>query len=255
MLGLHSTGPHHESGSSCLWDSSAAWSGRHGREEVSAAWSGSGPNNDLYHQLQSAISFLTFHGLSMTYAGARGETAQEMARVLHLAQERERLHPGIAKVAASLTGPASGVRLDIANALWGQSGQPFVADYLRLTKRYYGAGFHEIDFRNAEAARQEINTWVEKQTLDKIKDLLGPNSLQGASLVLTNAIYFKGDWQKPFAKGRTFSEPFFTAPAKQVKVDMMHLTDTFGYAEDDRFQALSLPYKGDAVSLVAFLPK
>ncbi len=238
-----------------------------GRLEVSAASVESvvDGNNafgfDLYHQLQSQDGNLFFSpysvstALSMTYAGARGETAQQMAHVLHLAQEQELLHPGIAKVAASLTGPASGVRLDIANALWGQTGQPFVAEFLQLTKRYYGAGFHEIDFRNPEAARQEINAWVEKQTQDKIKDLLGPNSVNGASLVLTNAIYFKGDWQKPFAKSRTFKEAFFTTPAKQAMVDMMHLTDTFGYVEEDSFQALALPYKGDAVSLVAFLPK
>ena len=216
---------------------------------------------DLYHQLRSQKGNLFFSpysistALSMTYAGARGQTAQEMAHVLHLMPEQDKLHPALAAVIAGLAGKNDGVRLDVANALWGQKGQPFVADFLQLTKKYYGAGFHTVDFNNGEAARQEINAWVEKQTQDKIKDLLAPDSVQGASLVLTNAIYFKGDWQKPFAKGRTLKENFFVTPKDKVMVEMMHLTETFGYTEDDNFQMLALPYKGDAVSLIAFLPR
>jgi serpin B len=216
---------------------------------------------DLYHQLQKQKGNLFFSpysistALSMTYAGARGQTAQEMAHVLHLNPEQDKLHPAIAQVVAGLAGKNEGVRLDVANALWGQKGQPFVPDFIQLTKKYYGAGFHTVDFNDGEAARQEINTWVEKQTQDKIKDLLGPGSVQGASLVLTNAIYFKGDWLNPFPKGRTFKENFFVTPKDKVMVDMMHLTETFNYAEDDNFQVLSLPYKGNAVSLIAFLPR
>jgi serpin B len=216
---------------------------------------------DLYHQLRSQKGNLFFSpysistALSMTYAGARGQTAHEMAHVLHLAPDQDKLHPAVAAVVEGLAAKTDGVRLDVANALWGQKGQPFVPSFLQLTKKYYGAGFHTVDFNNGEAARQEINAWVEKQTQDKIKDLLPPDSVQGASLVLTNAIYFKGDWLKPFAKGRTFKENFFLTPRDKVMVDMMHLTETFNYAEDDNFQVLSLPYKGDAVSLMAFLPR
>jgi serpin B len=216
---------------------------------------------DLYRQLHTQKGNLFFSpysistALSMTYAGARGQTAQEMAHVLHLLAEQEKQHPGMAAVVAGLAGQKDGVRLDVANALWGQKGQPFLPEFLQLTKRYYGAGFHPIDFRNGEAARQEINAWVEKQTQDKIKDLLGPNSVDNASLVLTNAIYFKGDWLKPFAKRRTRKEDFFVTADDKVKVDMMHLTDSFNYMENDDFQALSLPYKGEAVSLIAFLPR
>ena len=175
--------------------------------------------------------------------------------MLHFLPDQAELHPAMASIAGGLAGSADGVRLDVANALWGQKGQPFVTDFLQLTKRYYGAGFREIDFHEPEAARQEINAWVEKQTQDKIKDLLGPNSLNGATLVLTNAIYFKGDWVNAFPKARTMKENFFTPEDQKISVDMMHLTDKFGYMDNDRFQVLSLPYKGDAVSLIAFLPR
>jgi serpin B len=216
---------------------------------------------DLYHQLESQQGNLFFSpysistALSMTYAGAKGETATEMAHVLHFVPDQAQLHPAMAGVAGSLAGQADGVRLDVANALWGQKGQPFVSAFLQLTKQYYGAGFRQVNFGEPEAARQEINAWVEKQTQDKIKDLLGPNSLNGATLVLTNAIYFKGSWDHAFSKARTLKADFFTGPEQKVSVDMMHLTEKFGYFEDDRFQVLSMPYKGDAVSLIAFLPR
>ncbi len=216
---------------------------------------------DLYHRLQTQKGNLFFSpysistALSMTYAGAKGETAQEMAHVLHFLPDQAQLHPAMANIVGGLAGPADGVRLDVANALWGQKGQPFVADFLQLTKRYYGAGFREVNFGEPEAARQEINAWVEKQTQDKIKDLLGPDSLNGATLVLTNAIYFKGDWDKVFPKARTLKENFFASQDQKISVDMMHHTEKFGYLEDDRFQVLSMPYKGDAVSLIAFLPR
>jgi serine protease inhibitor len=216
---------------------------------------------DLYHQLQSQQGNLFFSpysistALSMTYAGAKGETAREMAHVLHLNPDQSQLHLAIANLSGDLAGQANGVQLDLANSLWGQKGQPFVPSFIQLNKQYYGAGFHEIDFSDTEAARQEINAWVEKQTQDKIKDLLGPNSLLKAKLVLANAIYFKGSWDNAFSKARTIKENFFTAPDKSISVDMMHITTRFGYFEDDRFQILSMPYKGNAVSLIAFLPR
>jgi serpin B len=216
---------------------------------------------DLYHQVQSQDGNLFFSpysistALSMTYAGARGQTAQEMAHVLHLSPDQSQLHPAIASVVGGLAGQADGVRLDVANALWGQKGQPFVPDFLQLTKKYYGAGIHQVNFSQPEAASQEINAWVEKQTQEKIKNLISPDALNGATLVLTNAIYFKGSWDKAFPKARTFKEDFFTGAEQKVPVDMMHLTENLKFLEDDRFQVIALPYKGDAVSLIAFLPR
>src|SRR5947209_8005102 len=116
--------------------------------------------------------------LAMTSAGARGRTLEQMASTLHL-PEQGQLHP--------------------ANALWGQKGYPYKQDFLELTRKHYGAGLRQVDFAGAtEQARQAINAWVEEQTQDKIKELLKPRVLTGDTrLVLTNAIYFKGDWASP----------------------------------------------------------
>jgi len=109
---------------------------------------------------------------------------------------------------------------------------------------------------DAEGARKTINAWVEKQTRDKIKDLIQPGVLDSLTrLVLTNAIYFKGDWASPFKKDGTKDGDFFAADGQKVAAPMMHQTGHFGYLDGGELQALEMPYKGDALSMVVLLPK
>src|SRR5262249_34835748 len=90
----------------------------------------------------------------------------------------------------------------------------------------------------------------------KIKDLIKPGMLNvNTVLVLTNAIYFKGDWVSQFKKDRTRDEPFFLADGKQVKTPLMHQTGTFNYAETPTVQALELPYVGRNLAMIVLLPK
>jgi serpin B len=218
---------------------------------------------DLYGQLRSKEGNLFFSpysisaALAMTSAGARGQTLDEMTKTLHYPAQ-ETLHPGFQALTAGLNGDPNvrrGYQLSTANALWGQEGFGFRPDFLKLTRDHYGAGLREVDFGDEPTARRTINAWVEKETHDKIKDLIPPNLLTADTrLVLTNAIYFKGDWASQFKKDRTRDEPFFLADGKQVKTPLMHQTGTFGYAETATCQALELPYVGKDLSLLVLLP-
>jgi serpin B len=194
----------------------------------------------------------------MTYAGARGDTADEMARALHFTLPPGRLHPAFAALLKGLNagGQKRGYQLSVANALWGQKGEGFKADFLKLVQDDYGGGLKEVDFRhNAEAARREINAWVEKQTQDKIKDLLQPGTIdQLTRLVLTNAVYFKGDWNSQFKKDLTRDEPFL-AGGDKVTAPMMHQASKFKYLDADTVQVLEMPYVGKDLSMVVLLPK
>jgi len=109
-----------------------------------------------------------------------------------------------------------GYQLSVANALWAQQGYTFLDAFLNVLKTDYGAGLNQVNFKGAtEAARLTINQWVEKKTQDKIKDLLQPGALRSDTrLVLTNAIYFKGDWETQFDKAQTKNEVFFLSPAQ-----------------------------------------
>ena len=219
----------------------------------------------LYAQLSTRAGNLFFSpfslstALAMTYAGARGQTAAQMATVLHFPANQQHLHSAFSTLGKDLHAESEtqGYQLHVANALWGQKGYHFREDFLTTTKTYYGAGLNEVDFHTAaEEARQTINTWVEQQTKDKIKDLIPPGAVDAFTrLVLTNAVYFKGDWLSPFMKPLTQEEEFKVSSDRHITVPLMHQTGFFNYCERDTFQALELPSVGEKLSLVVLLPK
>jgi serine protease inhibitor len=200
--------------------------------------------------------------LAMTYAGADGETEKQMAKAMHFTLPEGKLHAAFASVLDELNGRRKdanqrGYQLSMANALWGQQGYAWKQEFLKVARDSYGAGLREVDFaKAAEQARQTINTWVEKQTNDKIKELLKPGILNSMTrLVLTNAIYFKGDWATQFDKKATFDQDWHATADKKVKAPMMHRTGEFRLYEDQELQVLDLPYKGKELSMFVILPR
>jgi len=220
---------------------------------------------DLYRQLRTGEGNLFFSpfslesALAMTALGAHGQTAQQMYAVLGFGEESQRLHAELGRLSARLTAPGKdrGYQLAVANALWGQQGFHFLPEFLASASQTYGAGLRQVDFvGNRELSRQTINAWVEKQTQDKIQELLKPDHITRDSvLVLTNAIYFKGDWARQFSKESTRDEPFTLADGRRINVPMMHQTGAFRYAEDERAQVLEMPYAKEELSMVVILPR
>jgi serpin B len=221
---------------------------------------------DLYAQLRQAEGNVAYSpysvstALAMTRAGARGKTAEEMDKVLHFTLPQERLHPAAGALVRDLSAAPKdkkpNYRLNISNALWGQKNYGFLAEFLDLTRTDYGAGLGEVDFVNArEEARKIINAAVAKQTNDKIKELLKEGHLTPATrLVLTNAIYFKAEWESKFAPQVTRERPFQAAADKKVNVPTMAQTSKFSYLETDAFQLVELPYAGKDLSMLVLLP-
>jgi serpin B len=220
---------------------------------------------DLYARLAQEPANLFFSpyslstGLAMTYAGARGETAAQMAKTLHLSLARDQLDPAIQSLVRHINGGGGSrpFELAVANALWAQRGLTYEADFLERLEQYYGAGLQLLDFRaDPEAARRAINTWVEQRTRAKIRELLAAGVVtRETELVLTNAVYFKGRWRHPFAKRLTEEGDFFRAEADKTRAPLMHQTARLPYSEGPDFQALELPYVGDELSLLVLLPK
>jgi len=222
---------------------------------------------DLYGEVRGAEGnlFLSPYSISsalgMTYAGARGQTADEMARALEfpadwLAQA-DRIHAAFAALNADFGAEGKPYELAVANRLWGQKEYGFLPDFLALVGRHYGAGLEEVDFaRDTEGARKTINAWVERETRDKIKDLIPVGGVQPLTrLVLTNAIYFNGTWTHQFEKKRTQDADFFVTAAEKVSVPMMSQTKHFRHADGGTFQMLEMPYKGGELAMVVLLPK
>jgi serpin B len=217
----------------------------------------------LYGQLRSRNGNLFFSpesistALAMAYAGARGDTASEMAKTLHFTLPQQHLNPAMGALLSDLNAAHDGYQLTVANALWAQQGYTFLDNFLQLLKTDYGAGLNQVDFKGAtEAARLTINRWVEQKTQDKIKDLLQPGTLSPSTrLVLTNAIYFKGDWQTQFDKAQTRDEDFYPSQTQTKKTAFMHREGSFSYFDGGTFQILEIPYKSKELSLIVLLPK
>ena len=217
---------------------------------------------DLYGQLRKNDGNLFFSpesistALAMAYAGAHGDTASQMASALHFTLLQDKLHPAMGALLQSLNGEHPGYQLRVADALWAEQDYKFLDSYLDVTKADYDAGLHKVDFKTAhEAARATINAWVEEKTEDKIKDLLPPGSLTpDTRLVLTNAIYFKGDWQTQFKKAATLEEDFHLSSTQAIKAPLMHLQAKFRYFDGGSFKAVDLPYKSGELSMVVLLP-
>ena len=202
----------------------------------------------------------------MTYAGAQGETAVQMAKTLHFMLPPSQLHPAFHRLIAELHSrntapgpdqkPTAEVELFTANGLWAQAGERILPDFQKKVEINYQGGLHHVDFRkDPERARRTINTWIREQTRDKIEDLLQPRHTDPPRLILTNAIYFKALWAIPFSKEKTVREDFQASAAESLPVDMMKLTDRFRYSDEGTFQAIELPYRGDALAMVILLPR
>ncbi|MCX6708831.1 MAG: serpin family protein [Candidatus Woesearchaeota archaeon] len=196
--------------------------------------------------------------LAMTFEGARGRTAEEMQSVFHFPEDSVR-RPGFASIYNDLNRKDKKYALNTANALWAQKDFGFLPDYMSVVEKYYSGKSTNVDFVNApEQSRVTINDWVEQQTKNKIKDLLpaSPPVINPLTrLVLTNAIYFKGDWLFQFDKRKTQEADFKVSPDKAVKVQMMGLSDEeFNYADMGDLQAIELPYAGKELSMLVLLP-
>jgi serpin B len=209
--------------------------------------------------------------LAMTYAGARGETAEQMADTLQFMLEQARLHPAFNWLDAELASRGEGAqgqdgqgfRLNIVNAIWGQKDYEFLPAFLDVLAENYGAGLRILDFiTEAEKSRVTINDWVSDQTEGRIKDLIPQGAVDELTrLVLTNAIYFNAAWENPFDEDMTANGPFYLLDGEQVIVPMMKQTESFGYTEGEGYQAVELRYDigelsdGGALSMVILLPE
>lgn len=202
-------------------------------------------------------SFSIYSALAMTSEGAKGQTEKEMQQVLHLPSDSKIRQSEINSLTTALNPITADYKLSVVNALWAQKGYSFLPEFTSVNKENYKAQIENLDFiQHPDVALKTINTWVQGKTNNKIKDLLSENNITKATrLILTNAVYFKADWARPFEAEYTQEKEFITASGEQVKAQMMRQVKGFNYAETNEAQIVELPYKGRELSMVIILPK
>jgi serpin B len=192
----------------------------------------------------------------MLYNGARDKTAQAMAETLgwqglSLDEVNTKARIWLARQAAG--DPQA--RLALANAVWIQAGLALAADFARRIRQSYGGEVASLDFGQPEAASAVINAWTAEKTEQKIREIVTAALLAGATVVLENAIYFKGLWQRPFDKALTRSQAFTLPDGSQKTVAMMAQGGEFDYYEDTQMQMVRLPYGQSKMGMLICLPR
>ncbi len=222
---------------------------------------------DLYQKLKGQPGNLFFSpysisaSLAMTYAGARGQTEAQMAKVLHFNLGQTNLPVAFGELAARMDRIERWNRITIktANSLWCQRDYEFTSAFLNLVHKFYRAEARQVDFGHSpQAAVNEINGWVEGRTKGNIKDVVAPGQFTGMTrLVLCNAIYFKGKWQHQFKVSDTKPAPFHVTTIETVTVPMMYQKEHFKMilTDDDSAELLELPYSGTDLSMIILLPQ
>uniref|UniRef100_UPI003AAC505F leukocyte elastase inhibitor-like n=1 Tax=Centroberyx gerrardi TaxID=166262 RepID=UPI003AAC505F len=183
---------------------------------------------------------------------------QYLLKSLNVQKVQEDVHVGFNKLMSELNKPEAPYALSLANRLYGEKSYQFVEDFLAETKKHYNAELESVDFKTSpEAARNNINSWVEKQTQDKIKEVLVQGVVDNMTrLVLVNAIYFKGNWDKKFKEDFTKDAQFRLNKNDTKPVKMMHQKTKFPltFIPEANCQILEMPYKGKDLSMLIFLP-
>jgi len=217
----------------------------------------------LYQNLarEEGNLFLSPHSISvamaMTYGGAGAETESQMRTAMGFPFEQNELHPVFGELDLYLSGLQVTDQLELltANSIWPHSRFEFREAFLELVREHYRSDVYPVDYNQAESARLRINEWVEEKTKDKIQDLIPSGVLNSLTrMVLVNAVYFKGDWLHPFLKSATQEQPFYLASGQTSQVEMMHGKFFARMGEIPGAKILSLPYKGNQISMLILLP-
>lgn len=211
---------------------------------------GASPGNLFVSPASIVVAF------AMTHAGAKGETASELAKVFHFGESAD-LHAGMGGMLARWDAASGGLELDVANRLFGEKSVTFEPAYLELGQKVFGAPLEPVDFVNGfEPARVHINDWVSTKTKEKIKDLIPEGGVTADTrMVLVNAIYFKAKWAEPFDEFQS-QEGKFHGSAGDETVKFMNKTEHFrlGAAPEAKARVLELGYDGGGYSMVIVLP-
>ncbi|XP_020386540.1 serpin B6-like [Rhincodon typus] len=195
--------------------------------------------------------------LAMVFLGAKGNTNKQMAKVLHFGGVGN-VCAGFQKLQSDMKNLNTANLLKVANGLYRDNSFDLHCEYLESMSKFYQAELAAIDFaERSEEARVHINAWVEGQTEGKIQNLLAQGTVDADSkLVLVNAVYFKGNWEKKFDEDNTEERPFIVTKNESKPVKMMCQKGTFNtaYIEEVATNVLELPYTQDELSMIILLP-
>uniref|UniRef100_A0A8K9UYS5 Serpin domain-containing protein n=1 Tax=Oncorhynchus mykiss TaxID=8022 RepID=A0A8K9UYS5_ONCMY len=183
--------------------------------------------------------------LAMVYLGAKGDTAEQMAKVTLCLDTATDVHSEFQKLGSKINKPSASYQLKLVNCLCGE-------ETFNFFPKFYHAELKAMDFiRAAEESRAQINSWVEKKTDSKMTVMLKPGTLSSMTrLVLVNAVYFKAQWISEFHEADTMEHTFQVNEVRELQFKKLPYNDIPQF----KLQILELPYKGEELSMFFLLP-
>lgn len=218
---------------------------------------------DLYKTIKSNSDnafyspFSISVALGMTVEGAKNNTRKEMLKTMHLPEDDLIRQTGFRSLLTAINAPDKEYKLSTANSIWVQSGMKLNPEFETSLKNNFKGGLNFLNYKvDGEKCRIPINDWVANNTNQKIIDLIPEKSINKFTrMVLTNAIYFKGQWKKEFSKELTSDQYFHLIDQKSVVVPMMQsLKSDHKYLKTENAAILEIPYKNDELSMIIILP-
>ncbi|MBS4016018.1 MAG: serpin family protein [Candidatus Latescibacteria bacterium] len=192
--------------------------------------------------------------LRMLYNGASGKTKTAISKTLGLSElTLSQTNQANLELSEQLKSTDEKVVLNIANSLWAQQGIEFKKDFLESNQTYYNAEIATLNFADQKSPAT-INQWADDKTNGKITQVvqeLDPSMV----MILINAIYFNGKWTIEFDTTKTKELPFTLPDNTQKQVLMMIQDGNYRYFENEKIQAIGLPYGNKRMSMYIFLPK
>ncbi|NOZ46827.1 MAG: serpin family protein [Chlorobi bacterium] len=216
---------------------------------------------NFYKQLKSEKGNLFYSpfslssALAMTYAGAKGETKNQMSTALYFNDDYEKVAKSFSLFNSTISNyNSTEISLEIANGIFADSNWKFLDSYFSFIKNNFDATIQNINMHDKQNATKIINEWSNEKTHGKIPEIINENDLDLARLILANSIYFKGIWKSKFNKEQTNKSNFFLNDNSRVEANFMFLSDTLKYWTDNDIQILEIPYAGEDLSMLILLP-
>ncbi len=196
--------------------------------------------------------------ISITLLGAKGETKEEMLKALEISENEANYHKDFSKIINEVEKSSTKETIfKNGNRLWVEKDFHLLKKFVDKVNEFYKGGISSVDFKNnLKSAIEEINNWVMEKTANNIKDLLRESDLDNSTrLVITNAVYFKGTWEKEFKEENTLSDIFHLESGEEKDIKMMFNKGHYLYGENEKWQILGMKYRGNNFIMFIILPK
>jgi len=192
--------------------------------------------------------------LTMAYNGAEGETKSGMEKALgYTGIDRALVNDSYKKLISHLKNIDKNISLNIGNSIWIREGQVINKEFISTNEKNFNAEVSSLDFSDS-ASVDTINKWIKDETKGKIEKMLTGPIDPDIIMYLINAVYFKGEWSKPFDPKKTITSNFFAYDGNTIKVEMMSCKDDYEYTKGQDYKAIRLPYGKDKTSMHVILP-